>query len=98
MLKFYSELHKKCMQLRVKIAYYSVGFTEPALQFWRRIGKRVGRGFANKAQIFNVGFVKPPLYNIFLYILFNIFNYPNVEKKNHIKVLNQNFFYFYATA
>ena len=31
-------------------------------------------GFAYQAQNFNAGFAKPKLYNIFLYILFNVLN------------------------
>ena len=53
-----------------KIVYYSIGFAKSALEFWRQISK----SFANKSQNFNAGFVKLTLYNIFSYILFNIFN------------------------
>ena len=56
------------------IVYYSIVFTKSTLEFWRQIIKREW-GFPIKSQNFNVGFVKPTLYNIFSYIFLNVFNW-----------------------
>ena len=48
--------------------YYSIGFMELSLKFWRQISKSTVRGFAIKAQIFNAGLIKPTMYNFFSYI------------------------------
>ena len=44
-----------------KISIKQCWFTEPALEFCRRIGKSAGTGLDN----FNAGSVKPAIYNIF---------------------------------
>ena len=51
----------------MNIVYYSFGFTEPALNFWRQISKNGFGRFANLEQNLHASFVKPSLYNIFSY-------------------------------
>ena len=58
----YKVLKKYCVHKSIKV-YYSIGFTESVLKFWRQIRKSGGGSF-----------IKPIQYIIFSYILFYVFN------------------------
>ena len=69
---------------RYVIVYYSIGFKKSTSKFWRQINKS-GR------EKFYFNFVKPTPYNIFSYILFDIFNRWN---QTYSRKEIQNLFYF----
>ena len=71
-------------------------FTKSTLEFWQQNNRKWGWGFANYSQNCNAGFVKPILYNIFSYILFNVFDWRN--KTLCRKKIQNMFYFFYATV
>ena len=76
------------------IVYYSIGFKESALKFWRQFSNFWDGALLIRCK-FNAGFWKPILYNILSYTLFNVLIdaiKPNVDKKF------KTCFIFYATV
>ena len=76
----YSNSFFSMKELNIFKSYFLIFFWM-ALQFWRPISKSVGRGLLIRPKKI---LVKPTRYNIFSYILFNVFNVSNLTQQRKI--------------